>query len=133
MIQPVSAFVEKPKASTAADLFSSGAVWNTMVLLARAKDLLQLCVRHAPEVTAVFVRSLTLAPEARAGFLAACYRLLPAVDFSRDVLAREPGLLAYTWPALMGWSDLGTPARLQQWTRRAANRVQPANAQAVVA
>jgi mannose-1-phosphate guanylyltransferase len=116
-VQRVASFVEKPPAEAARQLLSSGAVWNSMVVVARAQELLGLCDEHLPELTAVFVRSLKVLPDARLPFLAACYPSLPAFDFSRDVLTEAHNLLAYTWSASMGWSDLGTPERLQNWLR----------------
>jgi mannose-1-phosphate guanylyltransferase len=118
-VQPVASFVEKPPADTARQLLSSGAVWNTMVIVARAQELLDLYNEHLPELTAVFVRSLKALPDARLPFLAACYPTLPTFDLSRDVLTPARNLFAYTWSASMGWSDLGTPERLQNWLRTA--------------
>ncbi len=114
-VQPVASFVEKPSGDAARKLLSSGAVWNTMVIVARARTLLHLCREQVPDVTDVFVGALTLPPPTREAFLAARYPSLPVADFSRDVLAPAATLLAYTWPASIGWSDLGTPERLRKW------------------
>ena len=84
-------------------LFDAGAVWNTMVLVARALTLLQLFRRHLPELSRAFE-----ATHVR-------YDRLPRADFSRDLIARAGGLFVRTWPAEMGWSDLGTPDRLGRW------------------
>jgi mannose-1-phosphate guanylyltransferase len=115
-LHPVASFVEKPSADTARQLLASGAVWNSMVIVARAQDVLDLCNEHLAELTAVFVQSLKL-PGAGIPFLAARYPRLRSFDFSRDVLTPARNLLAYTWSASMGWSDLGTPERLQAWLR----------------
>ena len=114
-IRPVSGFVEKPGADAARRLFSAGAAWNTMVIVARARALLHLFRAQLPEVACLFVAALTLRPSTRAAFLASRYPRLPARDFSRDVLAGAANLGAYIWPASVGWSDLGTPQRLRQW------------------
>lgn len=116
-IQPVASFVEKPDAETASRLLSSGAIWNTMVIVARVAALIDLCRTHLPDVTAPFVQSMTMPRDARHTFLAASYRALRASDLSRDVLTPARNLFAYTWPASMGWSDLGTPERLNRWFR----------------
>jgi mannose-1-phosphate guanylyltransferase len=118
-VQPVSSFVEKPSAETARQLFSAGAVWNTMVTVARAQTLLDLCREHLPDLTDVFVDALTLPSHTREAFLAARYPSLSAADFSRDVLTPAAKLVAYTWPASIGWSDLGTPERLRNWLKTA--------------
>jgi mannose-1-phosphate guanylyltransferase len=111
----VSSFVEKPDPETAQELFGGNAVWNTMVLAARAAVLFQLFERHVPALAAVFAEALTRPAVERQAFLRERYRDLAPVDFSRDVLGRAGGLLVHTWPASMGWSDLGTPERLEEW------------------
>jgi hypothetical protein len=44
------------------------------------------------------------------------------MDFSRDVLAKASNLTMYTWGPSLGWSDLGTAARLREWQRGHALR-----------
>jgi mannose-1-phosphate guanylyltransferase len=116
-VQPVVSFVEKPPVDAARRLLSSGAVWNTMVIVARAPALVDLCREHLPDVTAVFVEALTLPSLTRDAFLVERYPHLQAADFSRAVLTPAVNLLAYTWPATIGWTDLGTPERLRNWLR----------------
>jgi mannose-1-phosphate guanylyltransferase len=118
-IQPVASFVEKPDAGTAAQLLADGAAWNTMVIVARVEDLLDLCRVHVPDVTAMFDQALTLPRRQRHAFVAERYPGLSVADFSRDVATPSRALSAYTWPASMGWSDLGTPERLDRWLRPA--------------
>lgn len=36
----------------------------------------------------------------------------------RELLRPEDGLWVQVWPRAMGWSDLGTPARLRGWLAR---------------
>lgn len=119
-IHSVASFVEKPDVETAADLLSEGAIWNTMVIVAKAQELLELCRAQVPDVTAMFDHALTLPRRERFAFIEASYRLLAVADFSRDVLAPSRDLFAYTWPASMGWSDLGTPERLDRWLEPSA-------------
>jgi mannose-1-phosphate guanylyltransferase len=114
-IQPVNGFVEKPHPATARRLLASGAVWNTMVLVAHVKDLVALSETHLPEITATFLRAVPIPASEHAAFFRGVYSVLPSSDFSRHVLAPARDLLAYTWPASMGWSDLGTPKRLAAW------------------
>jgi hypothetical protein len=88
-----------------------------MVIAARARTLLDLCREHLPDLTDLFGGALTLPPHSREAYLAERYASLRVADFSRDVLMPAAGLLAYTWPASIGWSDLGTPERLRDWLR----------------
>lgn len=116
-VRLVDTFVEKPTREDASRLLSDGAVWNTMVLLARASALARLFDIHLPEHARVFAEARTLNPVDRAAYLHEVYPHLPAADFSRDVLTPSQGLSLYTWPASMGWSDLGTPERFNAWNR----------------
>ena len=116
-VRRVEAFVEKPHAVMARRLLASGAVWNTMVMVARVTDLVGLFRRHLPDVTPMFLRAAAMPASDRCAHIADLYPRLPARDFSRDVLAPASGLLAYTWPSSMGWMDLGTPERLNEWLR----------------
>ena len=116
-IQSVGSFVEKPPLDEARRLLSSGAIWNTMVIAARARTLFDLCRQQVSDLTAVLTSSLSFPRDARQAFLAAQYPHLESADFSRDVLTPAGNLLAYAWPASIGWSDLGTPERLHHWLR----------------
>lgn len=112
---PVAAFVEKPAADEAARLMASGALWNTMVIVAQAGALLDLYRQHLPALTDVFLQALRLPRPARQAFLTEHYPLLGPADFSRDLLTHAHGLAVYVWPSEIGWSDLGTPDRLDAW------------------
>jgi mannose-1-phosphate guanylyltransferase len=122
-IHDVVGFVEKPAPGEARRLLASGAVWNSMVLVARAGGLLNLYRRHQPELSDLFIHAYRLPPDCRARFLAEIYPTLSFTDFSRDVLTPAEGLAVSIWPASLGWSDLGTPERLSDWLRR--GQVQP--------
>ena len=130
-IRPVAAFVEKPDVQSASQLLSSGAVWNTMVLVARAGAFMELCRHEHPGLTAIFEQALNLPRTARRTFLVETYPTIETVDLSRDVLTNTQGLWAYSWPASMGWSDLGTPERWSRWldgSSSSASRSEPSGA-----
>ena len=116
-VRSVVSFVEKPPLDEARRLLSSGAIWNTMVMVARAETLFDLCQQQVSDVAAVFASSMSMPQNLREAFLAAHYPDLQTADVSRDVLTPAPHLLAYAWPATIGWSDLGTPERLHHWLR----------------
>jgi mannose-1-phosphate guanylyltransferase len=114
-LRAVAAFVEKPAPDVALRLFESGAVLNTMVLVARASTLLALYHQHLPTLLDIFIESMRLSGPSRSAFLRRQYEALPVADFSRDLLSVAHGVSLHTWPASIGWSDLGTPARLERW------------------
>jgi mannose-1-phosphate guanylyltransferase len=125
----VGRFTEKPDRAEAERLLRAGAVWNTMVLVARASRLRDLFAQHTPRLTAVFDERARFREGATwQAFLTQAYATLPHVDFSRDVLSPAAADLSlYTWLATLGWTDLGTPARLVEWLSR-ADRTTPAAA-----
>jgi mannose-1-phosphate guanylyltransferase len=117
-LRSIRSFVEKPSPAETARLLASGAVWNTMLLVARPRDIWDLYTDVAPALAAVFDSALRLPPSTREAFLADVYSFLPRVDFSRDVLTPARNLSTYVWPAALGWSDLGTPERLSDWKKQ---------------
>lgn len=116
-VRSIDTFVEKPTREDASQLLRAGAVWNTMVLLGRASALERLFVAHLPEHATTFAHARKLTGGARAEFLREAYASMREADFSREILTPATGLSLYTWPASMGWSDLGTPERFNTWNR----------------
>jgi mannose-1-phosphate guanylyltransferase len=119
-IRRVGGFVEKPSRVHALRLFTEGSIWNSMVMVARAAALHDLYWKHLPELGRLISRGVRLLPSAREPFLIEQYHGLPHADFSRDLLAVAADLSVYTWPIEMGWSDLGTPERFEQWVEALA-------------
>ena len=113
--QLVGDFVENPGLAEAFHLFGAGGVWNTMVLVARGSALIDRLKQQLPFLTDVLTTAMTLEPDSRASFLREWYPELPRQDFSRDLLTTSRPLSLYTWPVDAGWSDLGTPERLDEW------------------
>jgi mannose-1-phosphate guanylyltransferase len=111
----VSGFVEKPSLQDAQVLHRDGAVWNTLVIVARVRALVELIATHAPALATAFEVAGHLRDVARQAWLAQQYPGLTPVDLSRDILSEARGLAAAVWPASIGWTDLGTPERLLRW------------------
>jgi mannose-1-phosphate guanylyltransferase len=111
--QRVAGFVEKPSPPRARSLLRAGALWNTMVLVAGAGALLDLYLDRRPEDVAIL-------QQARAGGradLLRAFESLPPADFSRDILAGAPNLSVLPLPDGAGWTDLGTPERMDEFLR----------------
>jgi len=103
----VRSFVEKPPPSKARRLRARGGLWNSFLLLARARTLLSLYEDRLPALLATIRRGVA------GRDLAGVYAELPPLDFSKDVLqGSEARLVAMRVPPC-GWSDLGTPERLR--------------------
>jgi mannose-1-phosphate guanylyltransferase len=118
-VRAVRRFVEKPTAEEARACFENGSLWNTFVMLSRARTLVEAARRALPELVARLARIRpfvdTLA-ETRA--LEHAYRLSSAANFSQAVLARSPARLAVSRLPALAWSDWGTPERVIQTLRR---------------
>lgn len=117
-VHGVRRFWEKPAPSLAAALLERGCLWNSFVMVGRLEAFLDLLGATLPGLTAAFApveQELGGAEEGDA--LARVYVGLESADFSRAVLARQPGRLAVMPVRGVLWSDLGDPARVRT-TRR---------------
>jgi mannose-1-phosphate guanylyltransferase len=115
---PVERFVEKPGAQQAEELARDGGLWNSFILVARARTLLELYRQRRPELVDRLAGVQALARDERAAALCELYRSLPVADFSRDLLQGAERRLALVVVPPCGWSDLGTPERLRRVARR---------------
>ena len=104
----VTSFVEKPRLPLARRLRRRGGVWNSFLLVARARAILRLYAERLPTL----LTSMSRAVEEDG--LAGLYADLPALDFSKDVLQGSEESLRVLRVPSCGWSDLGTPERLQE-------------------
>lgn len=105
---PVAAFVEKPPLAEARRLLEHGAVWNSFLLVARARALVALYERRLPGLLATLRRAVA------GRDLAAVFAQLPTLDFSKDLLQGSEAHLVVQRVPSCGWSDLGTPERLRE-------------------
>lgn len=118
----VARFVEKPELPVAAQIVRAGGLWNTFIIAASARALLNLYLpRFAPTVMEMQVIVGSALQHKSAGGWPAIvdmYTRMPDLDFSRDLLeGREASLSVLPVPAC-GWSDLGTPHRVGEILRK---------------
>lgn len=118
--RPIISFVEKPSPRGARELYRSGAAISSFIVVGRGRALLALFQAETPGLLAALAR----VPEDRAkgivpdaAVLQRVYESLPEVDFSRDVLQRSATHLRLLAVPPCGWTDLGTPERLERWIR----------------
>jgi mannose-1-phosphate guanylyltransferase len=107
----VDCFEEKPSESAAQRLLDKGALWNTFVLVASARQLWSLGSSHLPEQTQALEICVRQHSVLEQDLLREIYATMPAGDFSRDVLEHAQGLEMVSLPEC-GWSDWGTPERV---------------------
>jgi len=107
-------FVERPSKVIAAELHARGAPWNTLIFAARGTTLLgQFRARMPTMVDAMETALARDRTMAKPTALDKLYEELSPVDFSGEVLATIPAILRTVAVAECGWSDLGTPPRVQ--------------------
>lgn len=109
----VRSFIEKPSPDEARGCFERGDLWNTLVLVSRARTLASLAARALPAAGRALGPIGPLADGTHPAVVRA-YAACPTADFSRHVLARASRSLIVSRLPFVGWSDWGTPERVLQ-------------------
>ncbi len=113
LLRPVERFVEKPAASVVNELFASGALWNSFLFAVKGSTLVRFFEERLPELVRSLGQVFSAEASARAAELDALYAELETRDFSRDILEQTARRLRLEVVPPCGWTDLGTPARVE--------------------
>lgn len=113
----VAGFIEKPEADHAEALVQRGGLWNTFVMVFRAKTMWDFVREAAPELSGAFQRIAgAIGTRAERSVIDDVYRRLEPLNFSRTFLHRLP---AHRRPSLtvlpvrgVAWSDCGAEPRI---------------------
>jgi len=118
----VRRFWEKPPYATAQALLDAGCLWNTFVMIGRASIFLEMIENTvAPGVSRALVAARRYSRDTtNSTGQDQLWPTLAAGDFSRDVLTSSTQNLAVLRIGDAGWSDLGTPDRVQAVMARLA-------------
>lgn len=114
-VRRVAQFVEKPDAGRSFELFQSGALWSSFVMVGVIRSLLRLLAGGLPQAVSL-LRVYWRYAEGLAGsglLLERIYGRLPTVDLSTQILERAEDI-AVVEVQRCGWSDWGTPQRVLQ-------------------
>jgi mannose-1-phosphate guanylyltransferase len=112
-IQTVQTFFEKPDEGTVRDARATGSLWNTMVLVAKGKELWRLGRKCFPEMISLIERlkkAIATAEELRV--LDAIYDAMPRRNFSSHLLQCASHQFAVMEMKNVLWSDWGSPERI---------------------
>lgn len=115
-VRAVLSFVEKPDPETSRGLASDGALVNSFIFASRGRTLMRLFEDTVPDLARAMVP--VVAAGSPRGWLRRLYDEIPTLDFSRAVLERAPASLGVLAAPACGWSDLGTPSRLERFLGR---------------
>jgi mannose-1-phosphate guanylyltransferase len=112
-LRRVAAFHEKPSPADAERYLDARYLWNTFVLVASLRSLLEAGRALVPDMHARLARMGSFAGTEHEDFaVRQAFALMRPANFSRAVLERRPpGLAVSELPAIL-WSDLGTPRRV---------------------
>jgi mannose-1-phosphate guanylyltransferase len=114
----VQCFVEKPRSEVAQELISRGGLWNSFIFAAHGGDLVDLLRAQMPDTVEAMARAVA---NRDAGALESLYAQLATVDFSRSIIQGAEHRIRVLAASACGWSDLGTPQRVNKALRRTAN------------
>lgn len=119
----VHCFWEKPSLHVAQALLARGCLWNTFVMIGRARAFLDILKSVEPRMLQV-LQADSGAAKARPGlaYQDDTYSALVAGDFSKQVLSVSTQKLAVLRLGDVGWSDLGTPERVMSAMTHCAPR-----------
>ena len=112
-IYSVRRFWEKPNKMLAQVLQLRGCLWNSFVMVATAKALLEVIESAIPDLYRSFdAAAQHFGTPAQAKAIEELYARLSEVDFSHQVLALKPERLAVLKVTGVRWNDLGEPKRV---------------------
>ena len=113
----VAHFAEKPDLDRARRLATAGALWNTMIMVFKAKNLLNLTKAIYPKLCQHFYGILdVLGESSEKTRVKELYRNLEPLNFSKDIMQKllaEFSCTVYVLPMLnVFWSDWGSAQRI---------------------
>ena len=112
-LRRVRRFWEKPCSGLAAILQLRGCLWNSFVMVASARALLELMASATPALYNAFASAMPLfGTDDEPTMMKKLYALLGETNFSDRVLALVPGRLAVLKVSGIKWNDLGEPKRV---------------------
>lgn len=108
--QPVSRFVEKPDAQTAAEYLAAGNyLWNSGMFCFTADTMVAALEAHAPAVLAAARAAVEAAPGGDAAQVRldrAAFAAAPDISIDYAVMEKAPGVMVLAGD--FGWSDIGS-------------------------
>jgi mannose-1-phosphate guanylyltransferase len=112
-LRQVDSFVEKPSPLEALQATSNGALWNTLVMVAKVDTLWRLGWQCIPVIMERFERlGKTIGTVHESQTLHQLYRSMPLVNFSSEVLQKVPERLGVIELEEVLWNDWGRPERI---------------------
>jgi mannose-1-phosphate guanylyltransferase len=118
----IAGFTEKPRADFARELISLGALWNLFVLVGSVSALLRLFAEDHNDTVTSMREALRQSAAGNPEPLHEFYERIGHLDFSKDILEVQADRLHVIRVPHCGWTDLGTPKRVEATVRGIATR-----------
>ena len=113
----VVGFTEKPESSYARELLRLGALWNLFILAGSIAALLGQFEESHSRLIEEMRAALERESQGEADAVKNLYETIAPLDFSKDVLELQAGRLRLMGVSRCGWTDLGTPQRVEATVR----------------
>lgn len=110
-LHSVRGFREKPSLEVAQALLDRQSVWNTFVMVGKVRALLDMISEAVPNAVEA-LRSAQLWTGSERNIEESAYALLPAIDFSSQILSTATARLLALRVRDLGWNDLGHAGRV---------------------
>ena len=115
----VRTFREKPSVPLASQFFREGYLWNTFILVAKARTLWDLAGEHVPHIRSRFEALLrAVGTPYEEGVLDWTYGAMKPANFSSLVLERAADRILVMKLEGVEWNDWGRPERIEETLRR---------------
>jgi mannose-1-phosphate guanylyltransferase len=113
----ITGFKEKPTPDHARELIALGALWNLFILVGSVRALLDLFEEEYGDLVRGMRGALEHKAAGRQEALDEFYDAVGPIDFSRDILELQANRLRVIRVPPCGWTDLGTPQRVEATVR----------------
>jgi mannose-1-phosphate guanylyltransferase len=118
-VRRVQDFLEKPARPVAEKALACGAMWNTLIIVAKAQLLWQLGWIYAPDNLRLFERLFpAIGTPSEASVVGSIYETMPAKNFSKDLLTPAANRIGVLPMQDVLWSDWGRRERIIETLRR---------------
>jgi mannose-1-phosphate guanylyltransferase len=116
----ISGFKEKPSSAHARELVALGGLWNLFILAGSVSGLLELFEEDHADAVRGLRDALKDVVAGQRDAVARFYGKIQPIDFSTDVLETQANRLQVIRVPQCGWTDLGTPKRVEATIRSIA-------------
>jgi len=122
-VRNILEFVEKPESRIASVLIQRSGLWNSFVMVFRAKTMLDLMALNSPDLYLAYQRiEDAIGTALERDVVESVYAQIPTMNFSKEVLENivrsYPSHLAVLTVADITWSDWGSERRILGDLRR---------------